>query len=73
MIDRNDPRLTAYALGEMDPAERAEFEKELAADTSARRATVASTNQTKVAVPLARPGPCLSRRGPLVRKGCGEA
>lgn len=26
-IDPNDPRLTAYALGEMDEAERAEFEK----------------------------------------------
>ncbi len=36
MIDRNDPRLTAYALGEMDAAERAEFEKLLAVDPAAR-------------------------------------
>ncbi len=36
MIDRNDPRLTAYALGEMDTSERAEFERLLAADPAAR-------------------------------------
>jgi Ca-activated chloride channel family protein len=29
-IDRNDPRLTAYALGELDPEERAAIESELA-------------------------------------------
>ena len=33
-IDRNDPRLTAYALGEMDPTESAAFEAEL--DDAAR-------------------------------------
>jgi Ca-activated chloride channel family protein len=36
MIDRNDPRLTAYALGELDAAERAEFEKMLPSDPAAR-------------------------------------
>jgi Ca-activated chloride channel family protein len=36
MIDRNDPRLTAYALGEMNALERAEFEKMLANDLAAR-------------------------------------
>ncbi len=36
MIDRNDPRLTAYALGEMDATERAEFEQALAKDPAAR-------------------------------------
>lgn len=36
MMDRNDPRLTAFALGEMDAAERAEFEKALESDPAAR-------------------------------------
>ncbi|HEX5139103.1 MAG TPA: von Willebrand factor type A domain-containing protein [Planctomycetota bacterium] len=36
MMDRNDPRLTAYALGEMDAQERAEFEKALENDPAAR-------------------------------------
>ncbi len=36
MIDRNDPRLTAYALGEMDAEERADFEQALAKDPAAR-------------------------------------
>ncbi|HEY7863543.1 MAG TPA: von Willebrand factor type A domain-containing protein, partial [Thermoanaerobaculia bacterium] len=36
MMDRNDPRLTAYALGEMDAAERAAFEKLLETDPAAR-------------------------------------
>jgi anti-sigma factor RsiW len=35
-LDPNDPRLTAYALGEMEPAERAEFEISLQADPAAR-------------------------------------
>jgi len=35
-IDPNDPRLTAYALGEMPAAERAAFERELAGDPAAR-------------------------------------
>ncbi len=34
----DDPRLTAYALNEMEPAERAEFEKLLEGDASARQA-----------------------------------
>jgi Ca-activated chloride channel family protein len=44
----DDPRLTAYALDEMEPAERVEFEKYLQQDAAARqavaeiRATVAS-------------------------------
>ncbi len=44
----DDPRLTAYALDEMEPAERMEFEKQLQQDATARqmvaeiRATVAS-------------------------------
>ncbi len=37
-IDLNDPRLTAYALNEMDPAERAEFEQLLAQEPAARQA-----------------------------------
>ena len=28
-IDRDDPRLTAYALGEMDEQEKIEFERQL--------------------------------------------
>ena len=35
-IDRDDPRLTAYALDELDAAEREAIEKELAGDTTAR-------------------------------------
>lgn len=34
----DDPRLTAYALDEMEPAERAEFEKLLQSDAGARQA-----------------------------------
>jgi Ca-activated chloride channel family protein len=36
-IDPNDPRLTAYALGELDDAERAEIEALLKDDEAARR------------------------------------
>ncbi|HUJ09063.1 MAG TPA: von Willebrand factor type A domain-containing protein, partial [Verrucomicrobiae bacterium] len=36
-IDPNDPRLTAYALGELDAAERAEIEAWLKGDEAARR------------------------------------
>ncbi len=36
-MNLDDPRLTAYALGEMDPAERQAFEAELANDPDARR------------------------------------
>ena len=35
-IDRNDPRLTAYALGEMPTGDAAAFAAELAADPAAR-------------------------------------
>lgn len=37
-IDLNDPRLTAYALDEMTPAERSEFEQLLGQDAAARQA-----------------------------------
>ncbi len=37
-ISPDDPRLTAYALHEMEPAERAEFERLLAQDAAAREA-----------------------------------
>jgi Ca-activated chloride channel family protein len=36
-LDPNDPRLTAYALGELDDAERAEVEAELAGSPEPRR------------------------------------
>jgi len=35
-IDRNDPRLTAYALGELAGTDKDAFERELAADPTAR-------------------------------------
>jgi hypothetical protein len=41
----DDPRLTAYALDEMEPVERAEFEKQLQQDAAARR-TVAEIRAT---------------------------
>src|SRR6185295_7754847 len=47
-ISPDDPRLTLFALGEMEPREQAEFEKLLAQDAAARqvvadiRATVAT-------------------------------
>ena len=34
-IDHDDPRLTAYALGELDPAERAQFETEIQGEPDA--------------------------------------
>jgi Ca-activated chloride channel family protein len=37
-ISPDDPRLTAYALNEMEPAERAEFEQSLNQDAAARQA-----------------------------------
>ena len=37
-ISPEDPRLTAYALNEMEPAERTAFEQELAQDAAARQA-----------------------------------
>ena len=37
-LSQEDPRLTLYALGEMEPAERAEFEKLLQTDGAARQA-----------------------------------
>jgi hypothetical protein len=36
-ISPDDPRLTLYAIGEMEPAERAAFEQQLAQDAEARR------------------------------------
>ncbi len=50
----DDPRLTAYALGEMDPAERAEFETRLKQD-AAGRALVAEINRAahRIGVALA--------------------
>ncbi len=38
-IDLNDPRLTDYALDEMEPAQRAEFEKLLRSDPGAQKVT----------------------------------
>src|SRR5436190_16808410 len=40
----DDPRLTAYALGELDPAEAAEIEK-LLADSPAAKAVVEETRE----------------------------
>jgi Ca-activated chloride channel family protein len=54
----DDPRLTAYALGEMEPAERMEFEKYLKQDAAARetvaeiRAAVASLTNALADEPL---------------------
>src|SRR6059036_714612 len=36
-LDPNDPKLTAYALGELDAAERSAVESELAASPAARQ------------------------------------
>src|SRR5208337_2016416 len=45
IFDTNDPRLTAYALGEIDPAERSEIEQ-LLADCEEARNYVAEIRQT---------------------------
>ncbi len=45
IFDTNDPRLTAYALGEIDPAERSEIEQLLAGRAEARN-YVAEIRQT---------------------------
>jgi len=45
IFDTNDPRLTAYALGESDPAERSEIEQ-LLADCEEARNHVAEIRQT---------------------------
>ena len=45
IFDTNDPRLTAYALGEIDPAERSEIEQ-LLADREEARNYVAEIRQT---------------------------
>ncbi len=45
IFDANDPRLTAYALGEIDPAERSEIEQ-LLADREDARNYVAEIRQT---------------------------
>jgi Ca-activated chloride channel family protein len=44
-IGADDPRLTAYALGELDPSERAEVERLLAGDPAAQ-AALAEVRQT---------------------------
>lgn len=57
----DDPRLTAYALGEMEAAEREEFEKQLQHDAAARqtvaeiRSTVATLTRALAEEPLANP------------------
>ncbi|MEO6994986.1 MAG: von Willebrand factor type A domain-containing protein, partial [Lacunisphaera sp.] len=57
----DDPRLTAYALNEMEPAECVEFEKQLQQDAAARqtvaeiRATVASLTNALADEPVALP------------------
>ncbi len=57
----DDPRLTAYALGELPPDERAEFEQRLQQDPAARqlveeiRATVASLSDALADEPLPEP------------------
>src|SRR5271166_4755201 len=45
IFDTNDPRLTAYALGEIDPSERPEIEQ-LLADCDEARNVVAEIRQT---------------------------
>lgn len=62
-ISPDDPRLTMYALGEMDAAERAAFERELQHDAEARAAVedirrtveVLGTALEKEATPAAQP------------------
>ena len=60
-ISPDDPRLTLYALGEMEPREQAEFEKLLAQDAAARqvvaeiRATVATVTAALEQEPLEAP------------------
>ena len=44
-FDKNDPRISAYILNELDPAERAEFEQQLAVNTELA-AFVAALKQT---------------------------
>ena len=63
----DDPRLTAYALDEMEPAERLEFEKQLQQDVTARqtvaeiRATVASLANALADEPVVAPGTPVER------------
>jgi Ca-activated chloride channel homolog len=45
IFDTNDPRLTAYALGEIDPSERSEIEQ-LLADCEEARNHTAEIRQT---------------------------
>jgi len=59
-ISPDDPRLTAYALGEMEAAERAEFETMLHEDAAAQ-ATVADIRATAQALGAALEGePCFA-------------
>ncbi len=70
-IDLNDPRLTLYALGEMEPRELAEFEQLLEQDAAARRAveeiraTVATVTAALAEEPVEAPQP--AKRGVLLR------
>lgn len=65
-IDPNDPRLTTYALGEMEQAERAEFEQLLQDDAAARamvediRSTAGALGMALEQEPAAAPGPAVS-------------
>jgi Ca-activated chloride channel family protein len=60
-IDQNDPRLTAYALGELPEAERAEFEARLAQDPAARQLVdeLRAAAETYSDALLAEPAPAL--------------
>ena len=71
-ISPDDPRLTAYALNELAPAERAEFEQDLAQDPAARQlvAEIAGTAAALTAAlehePMEPAAPAVPR-GPLAK------
>lgn len=73
-ISPDDPRLTAYALGEMAAEERAEFERRLEQDAEARalvgeiRALAATLEPALAAEPAPAAGPVVARRSaPVLR------
>ncbi len=75
-ISPDDPRLTAYALNEMEPAERAEFEQALAQDAAARQAvaeisvtisTLTSALENEPVEPAEIPAPKLKAHAKVVR------
>ena len=72
-ISPDDPRLTHYALGEMESGERTQFEKTLEADAAARqaveeiRATVATVTAALEQEPMAGHGPVAKPKGKLLR------